>query len=615
MRNGSPAFVNTSKVLWGQRTGQNLYLPQSLGKISKCIPKQTGLTSERFVAHNTIFPFLKPFLPKERGFHVLELMQSNTQETTMAYQVCGLPRSKSPKWQYLRYCKDCWEEDIRTYGEAYWHRLHLLPGILICPVHGIPIRDSRIFLKDVQSKFYPASFEWVLNEKASVFYSDDTAKKLMAVAEDSAWVMGNGSTLGFSDTMIEIYDQLLRFKGYQSLSGRKNKSLLLDKDICEFYGQELLDVLGVHSEGVVTWSERIMNLRTSLLYPVYYLLLMRFLAGSAEDFFTKQHGVAHPYGAGPWPCRNPVCPYYLKDVIVKLPLVQFASRHQATFICPYCGFSYRRSREKQKSHQYSGYINKVDYGWLWMDTFKEMMKSGEPIMHITEKLQCGFHTVKRLGVELGFFPADQLPKKKIFVSRKKALSEPIPKPTSKAYYRKQWLQAMKENSGASRSKLIKVYPEVYKWLRKNDLTWYETHAPASKKSVFEWAEKDADNLKKAMAGVAYLQNMTGKPVWINRNSVEKYGGMNNLYKNMSLGYIPKTKAYLDENLETDEEWRRRKIRWAVKTLYAEDKPLYLPQIKIKAAISPKMFDPLEEFVLDCILQIQKNEEKTKKQSM
>lgn len=604
LRSGNPAFVNTSKVLWGQRTSQNLYLPQSLGKISERIPKQTGLTAEYFVANNTIFPFLNPFLPKERGLLVFELMQSNTQETKMAYQVCGLPRSKNPRWQYLRYCEDCWKEDIQNYGEPYWHRLHLLPGIFICPVHGTPIRDSRIFLKDVQSKFFAASYEWASNEKTHTCYSNDTADKLMAIAKDSTWVMQHGNELGCSETMYGIYDQLLRVKGYRSLSGRSTKNKEIYAALSEHYGEECLKILDAYSDGLIPWTQRIMHLQSSLLYPMYYLLFMRFLAGGAENFFTKKHGNAHPYGKGPWPCRNPVCPHYLKDVIIDISLKQFNSRHQATFTCPHCGFSYRRSRVKPKNKQYSGQIDTVDYGWLWIDTFKKQMSAGVPIMRITETLRCGYLTAMRFGVKFGFFPEDRFPIKKPFVSKRKTAQEPPRKPNSKTFYRQQWKKAMKENPGALRSELIKSYPETYKWLRENDLSWYEENAPASMQFTNDWTEKDEDNLKKAMVGVAYLRSLSGRPVWINRNSVEKYGDMNNLYKNLALGYLPKTKAYLDENLETDEEWRKRKIRWAVQTLYDEGRNLLLPQIQIRASISHKMFHPLEEFVLECIAKVQ-----------
>jgi hypothetical protein len=58
-------------------------------------------------------------------------------------------------------------------------------------------------------------------------------------------------------------------------------------------------------------------------------------------------------------------------------------------------------------------------------------------------------------------------------------------------------------------------------------------------------------------------------------------------------------------LETDGEWRKRKIQWAVKELYDAGKNLLLPQIQVKASISHKLFTPLETFTCDCIEQLQK----------
>ncbi len=179
---------------------------------------------------------------------MLELLESESKNKIMAYQLCGLPRSKSPKWQYLRYCEDCWQEDNRLYGEPYWHRLHLLPGVLMCPVHGKPIKNSVVFQKDISSKFHAASFAVASNEHMPSF-CDGTTEKLMNVARDAAWIMQNGYTLAFSESTMEIHGQLLQVKGYRSLSGRKIKSQLLDKEICEFYGQELLELLEVCSQG------------------------------------------------------------------------------------------------------------------------------------------------------------------------------------------------------------------------------------------------------------------------------------------------------------------------------------------------------------------------------
>ena len=186
------------------------------------------------------------------------------------------------------------------------------------------------------------------------------------------------------------------------------------------------------------------------------------------------------------------------------------------------------------------------------------------------------------------------------------MPEAISKPTSPNYYREQWLQAIEDNPELSRSFLIKQYPEIYKWLRENDIDWYEEHSPVSQKYMIrDWACADNDSFDKARAAVDYLKSLPGRPVWINQRSIEKYGGLNNFYNNLKNGYLPKTQAYLDEALESADEWRKRKIQWAVKELYEAGKNLHLPQIQIKASISHEYFVPLEAFARDCIEQLRK----------
>ena len=60
--------------------------------------------------------------------------------------------------QYLRYCPECVRNDIRKYGETYWHRLVQLPGVQYCPEHGSRIRDSAAPIEELRVRVYPASY-------------------------------------------------------------------------------------------------------------------------------------------------------------------------------------------------------------------------------------------------------------------------------------------------------------------------------------------------------------------------------------------------------------------------------------------------------------------------
>jgi hypothetical protein len=406
--------------------------------------------------------------------------------------------------------------------------------------------------------------------------------------------------------LLQIHDELVfEIQGFRSLSGKKTWSDTLHDALVDHYGQEVLAALHADAVDLIPWSQLLIQRKTHLLYPMYYLLLMRFLAGSAENFYGGQHGMAHPYGQGPWPCRNPVCRYYLKDVIVDLPMVPHGSMWRATFSCPHCGFVYRRKQPLPKREQYAGQIDIVNRGPLWLDAFRKMMEEGAPYYRIAETLQCYFNTVKRLAVEQGFLPADQCPPSRHYAYPRRAKSATLPPAAHPPDYRELLLQAMRDHPGASRTFLIKNYPEAYCWLRANDVAWYEANAPASRVNTpADWVAKDEETLQKAMKAIAYLRKLPGRPVWINRRSVEKYGGIHNLYKNLCDGKLPNTQNLLDSNTETREDWSKRKIQWAIKTMMDEGKRLHLPQIQVCASISHKFFEPLIPFVLDFIEELQ-----------
>lgn len=63
-----------------------------------------------------------------------------------AGQHIGIYQSSSMDARRLRYCPQCFDEDIATYGEPYWHRLHQIPGIAVCPRHGCWLADTEITL-------------------------------------------------------------------------------------------------------------------------------------------------------------------------------------------------------------------------------------------------------------------------------------------------------------------------------------------------------------------------------------------------------------------------------------------------------------------------------------
>lgn len=107
---------------------------------------------ENIIMDMTMFPYYARYLPqiqKNKAFVALKEMNGNFND------LLSKPRYRN---QVLKYCPLCTKEDKEKLGETYWHRVHQIPGMEVCPYHGcylsktsIPIdKDKRITFKALE---------------------------------------------------------------------------------------------------------------------------------------------------------------------------------------------------------------------------------------------------------------------------------------------------------------------------------------------------------------------------------------------------------------------------------------------------------------------------------
>lgn len=106
---------------------------------------ENWLTPQQIIEHHTLYSYYSRFLPLERKILVMDAMRgiNNMQPAT----VVGA-RRKQMAMQNWRYCPLCAQNDMEKYGETYWHRLHQIPDLRICPIHKVYLSKTQ---KAVQS--------------------------------------------------------------------------------------------------------------------------------------------------------------------------------------------------------------------------------------------------------------------------------------------------------------------------------------------------------------------------------------------------------------------------------------------------------------------------------
>lgn len=97
------------------------------------------LTPGQIIEHHTLYPYYSRFLPLERRVRTINAMlgKDNIQPA-----VAVGSRKRQGKIHYWRYCPICAQFDIERYGETYWHRLHQIPDLRICPIHKIYLEET-----------------------------------------------------------------------------------------------------------------------------------------------------------------------------------------------------------------------------------------------------------------------------------------------------------------------------------------------------------------------------------------------------------------------------------------------------------------------------------------
>jgi hypothetical protein len=127
------------EVFQNRKVSATVDLPCHLEKILHWLPQRL-YDLNHLIDKHTIFPIYASFIPEERRQNCLHFMQGASHGAL--HLAVGLNASKVNIPEYLRYCPQCFERQLQSYGEWYWSRLWQIPGVSCCPQHGKLLNSS-----------------------------------------------------------------------------------------------------------------------------------------------------------------------------------------------------------------------------------------------------------------------------------------------------------------------------------------------------------------------------------------------------------------------------------------------------------------------------------------
>jgi len=552
-------------------------LPSHIDDFVAALPPGHHYTADLLIDNHTLLPFYGPFLPPERLGHLREDMRGRNGPAI--HMRAGIMASHVSPPEWLRLCPHCIEEDRRKVGECYWHRVHQVPGVEVCPVHEVCLYYSDVCAQNVKTRY-----EFVPAERAAQWLHqpdlpDSPNEILLKIAHDVHWLLSSRGLSQGLEALNARYREMLSALGLASYRGRVNAGALLER-FRSYYSSSLLHLLQCQLDERVgdNWLLRLIRTPRNAQHPLHHLLLIYFLGHIAQTFFSLPIE-RKPFGEGPWPCLNPACNHYRQYRIRECQVVHSKyvnGRPIGIFSCD-CGFVYSRTGPDTSSEDWFKLSRVKTFGCVWETRLCMLWEDEEVSLRgIAHQLEVDPLTVKRHATRLGLvFPRPVckcLPLKETLHLHPHATQ--LPEPATLEAYQVTWLSAMQEDPSAEMKELRNKIPGVYIWLYRNDGIWLSEHTPQGQKKgkqqscCLDWEKRDMQLAEEVKGAVLRLKNLPGRPVHVTVSAIGREIGRLALLQ-QHLDRLPRTAKALDELIETRESFAVRRVRWVAEQ-YRQD---------------------------------------------
>jgi hypothetical protein len=572
-RAGYPGVKSVLEELFGAPTAAAVIdLPNRLSSLTEALPAYSSLTIDRIIDKHTLLPFFSAFLPTSRVKQLRDDLKRSRGHA--GHMRSGIMASRIPMPSHLRFCPVCKREDEEYYGETYWHRLHQLPGVEVCPSHQAFLENSSANLRADRKylQFISAEQATRATPVRYVDVEDRNHRVLLQLARDAKWLFDHPFLGTDLKTLQSRYLQLLIKRGLATYIGGIHVKRLLN-EFSSHYSPALLKLLNCELRGQdiekTNWLLRLVRPPKHAQHPLYHLLLIQFLSYSVEEFFQLPEELS-PFGEGPWLCLNLAAEHYRQPVIIEC---QLSSRLRygmpiGKFSCA-CGFAYARTGPDSSPEDRFRVGRVISFGRIWEAKLIELWRdSSLSISEIGRQLGVDPLTARRHAarLKLPFSGFGRKSKSLKRAAQLKGSATTTGREKKRRIYCSKWLSVMKRNPNITMKVLRQKLPREYAWLLQNDSEWLKAHKPLSQRrnpstTSVDWKKRDAEYAAAVKATALHLMEAHDRPVQVTKTAIGRAIGAITLLQ-QKLHKMPLTAQVLASVVETREQYAVRRVWWA-----------------------------------------------------
>lgn len=566
IRSGNTSPKDILRELFGNvNVSAAIEFPSNLDSLVNNLYEFKNYTTEDFIYNNTLYPLFEPFIPQNRAKQILSSMKGanggniNTRIGTMASSI------KNPR--FLRFCPKCFEEDKKKFGEAYWHRVHQIPGAVLCPKHDIFVLDSGILRHNLNKHEYIAANEDNCKvHEVNTFYSEKEINQLKVISKNIEWVLNSKLASGDINSLYEGYLNIIIGNGLASPKGRIYQSELIN-NFLEFYDNNFLHLMQSDIDPNMNdnWVSMMVRKHRKAFHPLRHILFMNYLGMTPKEFF-KDDCTYKPFGNPPWPCLNKASDHYHEKCITDITITYDGKIKQpvGTFKCN-CGFIYsRRGPDKAEEDRYR--IGRIkEFGLVWKRRLEELYSKNLSFREIARQLNVDTNTVIKYSCN------NICTKDKEGVKLNVLTNNDV----NKERYRKNWLQLQQSNNNLNKTQLRHLDKSTYIWLYRHDKKWLDKNSPGNKSNIninkrIDWNQRDIEILDIVKSVVNEMLRRYERPERVTVSRIGKKTGLQALLEK-HIDKLPETQKYLNSVVEDVEAFQIRRVKWAAEELNSKGK--------------------------------------------
>ncbi|CAM5791593.1 TnsD family Tn7-like transposition protein [Rhizobacter fulvus] len=259
-------------ILYGRRTVVAVPdLPSNLASLARATGSEWQLGVEEMAVRHTLFGYYTHFCSARQRKQVLAAMASDGGNLQVRLGICA-GSARAPK--RFHFCPRCHAADVARSGEAYWHRAHHLPGVVVCHLHGDPLVESDVpFRPPGRHAYLAAPVEADLSNLRPLVGAQTQPEVARAVAVRSFELL-----IGQPCTTAMKPDYRAHLGHMGSVRGRSQR---LRSAFIDYFGESLLLAsFGREYGDPLAWLDEVLRAPRRPLHPFKHVLMGVFINGT-----------------------------------------------------------------------------------------------------------------------------------------------------------------------------------------------------------------------------------------------------------------------------------------------------------------------------------------------